>query len=44
MSTPSQVFQLLDEYMLPSHLRQCFDAFRFNMIYSIEENSAIQIN
>lgn len=36
MSTPNQVFETLDEYMLPFNLRQCFDAFRFNTLYALE--------
>jgi hypothetical protein len=35
--TPSQVFKSLEEYMLPSNLRQCFDAFRLNTIYHLEK-------
>ena len=37
MPTPNEVFESLEEYMLPFNLRQCFDAFRLRTIYHIEE-------
>ena len=36
MRTPNQIFEFLQEYVLPFNLRQCFDAFRLNLVYQIE--------
>jgi hypothetical protein len=38
MPTPGQVFESFEEYMLPFNLLQCFDAFRLNTVYHVEDS------